>query len=227
MRPGTLLLAVLCLGGAEMPAAGQTLVEAAARAAKTRARLGPPDKVYTAADLPEAPRFRPPLAATEPGAETSATLESPAVAALRAALERERRLLEVLRRRLARRQAPPRPAADEETDAARDPPGGGIPLALAYGTPYVPYVGARGVRVGCYGTGRAGAGGGPAGHWRRRPPAGGRPGHWRMSGGHVARSRPGTRAPGLVAGTASTPPMAAPTSASMMPPRRVIRSGRW
>ena len=144
VRPSLYWLApVLLIGSvsAAVPAGAQSrLVDAARRAAEARARHGTPDKVYTSSDVPVAPLARPRLV-LPPSTPAEPSLEE----ALAQALEREQQLLE--------RQPRERPSTGtgtsgdtSRTDRRRSPPGG-IPLWLAYATPYVPYRGARGTRA--------------------------------------------------------------------------------
>ena len=143
---GVLLSVVLVSLGAATLAPAQTLVEAARLAAEALARYGPPLKVYTIDDLPADARRPPTLAPPTPDVEA---------ARLDAALARERMLLELLQARPPgpsyREAGPKRDRRDDRTDRIRPQPGG-IPLALAYATPYVPFVGSRGT-----GSGRRGS----------------------------------------------------------------------
>ncbi len=106
----------------DLPAHAQSLVDAARLARDTREQLGPPAKVYTNADLPEAGRV------VEPTLAWAARYES----LLEAARRRERALLELLRERrvtqrpLAARSLRPDPAPPTARVT------GGIPLSLAY-----------------------------------------------------------------------------------------------
>lgn len=205
-----LSLLLICLGATPAPA--QTLVEAARLAAEARARFGPPDKVYTTADLPADAR-RPP--APRPAAPIIDTTQ------LDAALQRERLLLELLQAASEPDDAPAR-ERHRSSDAPERvrPPTSGIPLAVAYGTPYVPFFGSRGTgsgravarpagRADGAGKGRAGPLVDDAGHGadpRLAPP---RPdaGHFNRNG-YAESSRPFDYiAPGLPApGARSAPP---------------------
>ena len=106
----------------DLPVHAQSLVDAARLARDTREQLGPPAKVYTNADLPEAGRVTGPTPARV----------SQYRSLLEAALRRERALLELLRERrvtqrpLAARSVRPDPAPSTA------PATGGIPLYLAY-----------------------------------------------------------------------------------------------
>ena len=105
-----------------LPAHAQSLVDAARRARDTREQLGPPAKVCTNADLPEAGRV------TEPTLAWAARYRS----LLEAALRRERALMELLRER----RVTQRPPAARSVRPDPAPPTarvtGGIPLSLAY-----------------------------------------------------------------------------------------------
>ena len=120
---------IVAFSHTSLPARAQSLVEVAQLAREMRERQNPPTKVYTNADLPH---VEPVSTPSESGAPSVSDYQSQ----LDAALERERALLERLRRRQVWRPVPvvvearakPRPPDPPPTQTTP-----GIPLYLAYG----------------------------------------------------------------------------------------------
>ena len=110
----------------DLPAHAQSLVDAARLARDTREQLGPPAKVYTNADLPEAGRV------VEPTLAWAARYGS----LLEAALRRERALLELLReRRVTQRPLAARSLRPDPAPPTARVTGGSPCLSLTRATP--------------------------------------------------------------------------------------------
>ena len=131
---------IVALGQASLPAHAQSLADAARLAREIRQRLGPPTKVYTDDDLSDTPLTQvstnedlPDTGGSTTSPESTDSWDSRYQSQLEAALERERRLLELLRTQEVRRPTPsPTPV----------PEASGIPLYYAYSvfvaSPYNP-----------------------------------------------------------------------------------------